>query len=265
MASLVFDGEVSVDIQDGVARIIMTSTESDGAFEWGTKREEHRWNPIMVSAVNQALDAAENNPEVCVVVVGNRGKFWSNGMDLKWLDFAPADAQADHGAKLNSLMARICTFPLPTIAAMSGHWAAAGGMMGLAFDFRVMSSDRGYFFIPGVDLGLVYAPLQIALMKGKLPPSMQRDVIVYNIKKWNASELQATGAVDAVAPSAEVQAKALELAEQVKVKGRGAARKAMGPIKRLVYKDVVDALQDNAGMGYGGRTKGVDRFAPSKL
>ena len=38
---------------------------------------------------------------------------------------------------------RMCCFPLPTIAALRGHWCAAGGMMGLALDFRFMSSDSG--------------------------------------------------------------------------------------------------------------------------
>merc|ERR1719152_627331 len=132
-------------------------------------------------------------------------------MDLKYLDTVDSELSLQHTCRTNELMARVCCFPLPTIAALSGHWCAAGGMMGLAFDYRVMSSDRGFFFIPGVDLGIVYAPLQVALMKGKLPPSMQRDVIVYNIKKWNASDLLATGAVDAVAPAADVQEKALEL------------------------------------------------------
>ena len=40
------------------------------------------------------------------------------------------------------------TFGMPTIAAISGHFCAAGGMMGLCFDYRIMSSDRGFFFIP---------------------------------------------------------------------------------------------------------------------
>ena len=38
---------------------------------------------------------------------------------------------------------RVCCFPLPTVAAFKGHWCAAGGMMGLAFDFRVMASGSG--------------------------------------------------------------------------------------------------------------------------
>jgi hypothetical protein len=31
-------------------------------------------------------------------------------------------------------------------------------MLGFAFDVRIMTSDRGLFFVPGIDLGLVYSP-----------------------------------------------------------------------------------------------------------
>jgi len=85
------------------------------------------------------------------------------------------------------------------------------------------------------------------------------------MKRWDATALKGTGLVDLVAPAAEVPVKALDFAMKLKVKGQGAARKAMGGIKREVYKDVVEALRENAGMQYGGRSKGVDRFAPSKL
>merc|ERR550525_1413656 len=129
----------------------------------------------MVRAMNQALDAVEASSEASVIVVANAGKFWSNGMDLKYMDAETESREAkEHGPRLNELMARLCTFPLPTVAALAGHWCAAGGMMGLAFDYRVMASDRGFFFIPGVDLGLVYAPTQVELMKAKLPRALHR-------------------------------------------------------------------------------------------
>merc|ERR1719277_2572593 len=105
----------------------------------------------------------------------------------------------EHGARLNELMARICCFPLPTVAALGGHWCAAGGMFGLCFDYRVMSDDRGFFFIPGVDLGLVYSPFQVELMKAKLPMHMHRKVIVFNSQRWTASQLLQEHVVDVVA------------------------------------------------------------------
>ena len=47
---------------------------------------------------------------------------------------------------------------------------------------------RGLFFIPGVDLGLVYAPMQTELMKAKLPQAMHRDVILFNSRQGRRVE-----------------------------------------------------------------------------
>jgi len=251
-----------LEVNDGVALLTMVGVE--GAFPWGTRREEHRWNPIMVRAISSALDEVEKDPEVHVVVVANDGKFWSNGMDLKFIDAHDGQQVVkEHGLRLNELMARICCFSLPTVAALGGHWCAAGGMMGLAFDYRVMSSDRGFFFVPGVDLGLVYAPLQVALMKAKMPVDMHREVIVMNTRKWVAEELVERRVVAHAVPAVRVLSKALELASTLKPKGTGPARKAMGGIKREVYREVIAALGGGGDMGYAGRTRGVDRAVPT--
>jgi len=255
-----YHNEVSVNVQEGVALITFVGTE--GELPWGTKRAEHRWNPVTVQALNDALDAAEADEAVHAVVVTNEGKFWSNGMDLKFMDTADEAALKEIGPRVNQLLARVCCFPLPTIAALNGHWCAAGGMMGLAFDYRVMSSDKGFFFIPGIDLGLVYAPMQVALMKAKLPQDMHREVILFNTKRWVGPELAARGIVDAAVPSSEVVPKALEMAAALVPKGRGPARKALSGIKHGVYKEVVDAVEQGGDMGYEGRVKGVDRAAP---
>lgn len=255
-----FADEVTLEIRDGVA--LLTLAGADGAFPWGTLRAEHRWNPATVTALGQALDAVEASDEVCAVVVTNVGKFWSNGMDLKYLDASSKAEVREIGDRTNDLMARICCFPLPTVAAIQGHFCAAGGMMGLCFDYRVMSTDRGFFFIPGVDLGLVYSPLQMAVMSTKLPQSMHRDVILLNTKRWSADELAATGAVDVAVPCADVLPRAMELAAKLKAKGQGPARKALGGIKRGLYKNVLDALAAGGEMDTAGRTRGIDRAAP---
>lgn len=256
---VVFEDEVSLEFKDGVAVVTLKATS--GEFAWGTKREEHRWNPTTVKAFSQALDTVEAAGEsmASALVVANAGKFWSNGFDLK---YAASHATEDFQEKLNEIMTRVCCFPLPTVAALDGHWVAAGGMMGLAFDYRVMASDRGFFFIPGVDLGLIYAPLQIALMKSKLSPEMQREVIVFNSKRWNGEALAQKGIVECAVPSKQVLAKAMELAASLKPKGSGGARKALGGIKRAVYKDVVEACAAGGGMNMSGTTKGVE-YAPT--
>ncbi|CAE7428478.1 ECI3 [Symbiodinium pilosum] len=221
----VFGDEVSLIIRDGVA--VMTLLAQPGTWSWGTAREEHRFNPVTVRAWADALDVVEADEAVNVLIVTNDGKYWSNGMDLRYLD-KHADGAASLQQETNKLMARVCCFPRPTVAAFRGHWCAAGGMMGLAFDFRLMSRDAGFFFIPGVDLGLVYAPLQAELMKAKLPRSLHRDVILFNSRRWTAVELLAAGVVDEAVPRHDVLLRAQALAALLRPKGAGPARAALG-------------------------------------
>jgi enoyl-CoA hydratase/carnithine racemase len=120
-----------------------------------------------VEGLNDALDRALADSTVQSVLVHNEGKFFCNGMDLLWIDSHPAEAnqlQADAEA----LMARIVAFPLPTVAAIKGHFTAAGAMLGLSFDVRVMSADHGYFFVPAIDLGLVYSPGKLTQLPASL-------------------------------------------------------------------------------------------------
>jgi enoyl-CoA hydratase/carnithine racemase len=87
------------------------------------------------------------------------------------MDVHTGPENATLGKLVDDLMAKILCFPVPTIAAINGHFCAAGGMMGLCFDYRIMNSEKGFFFVPGVDLGIVYSPFQTAMMMAKLPVS----------------------------------------------------------------------------------------------
>lgn len=241
---------------------LITLCATGGAFPWGTKKAEHRWNPPLLAALDACLDAAEANQEIQALVVAGAGKFWSNGFDLPYLDAHTAEDNSALNQSLNAMMARLLVFPVPTVAALQGHWCAAGGMMGLTFDCRVMNSSQGYFFIPGVDLGIVYSPFQFALFQAKLPQSMHRDVIVLNAKRWNADDLLRTNLVDATAAGEEETIRAaLELARSLISKGNK-LRKTVGGIKRSLYKEVLAAMSDAPLMDVSGRTKGVAYAAP---
>ena len=116
------------------------------ALPWGTPVREHRLNPWLVGSLRERLDAVEDN--CACLVVHAEGTFFSNGLDLAWIDAHGGDGEAARFASsVDALFARLLTFPVPTVAAINGHWCAAGGMQGCALTFG-HAADRGYFLCP---------------------------------------------------------------------------------------------------------------------
>jgi hypothetical protein len=83
-------------------------------FPWGTLVSEHRINPPLIGALNAALDQALVMDDAACVVVTNQGKFFSNGLDLKWIDQHPGDAADAMQASVERLLLRLLTFAIPT-------------------------------------------------------------------------------------------------------------------------------------------------------
>lgn len=281
--SVSFEELVRVDMLEGrVARVTMLhggagaggEGEDLAVFSWGTRMGEHRLNPPLLSALNKALDAALANEAVACVVVTGEGRFFSNGMDLQWI--AQHQSSADdlqHEAEL--LLARLLTLPVPTVAQINGHFCAAGAMLGLAFDVRVMSSERGLFFVPGIDLGLVYSPGMTSLMKAKTPVHMHSEMIVFG-QKYSAKDLERERVVALACSLADLPSVALRHALQLTDKGRfGTAkyRATMQAIKQNTFKEAFDLLSQARafkGMGFSdgawdehGRAKAAQVQGPS--
>ena len=131
---------------------------------------ENRFNPDFLEAFLHSLDEIEAQTEATTLVVTSADeKIWCNGIDLAWL--GPVLMQNDVATakrffyQLNGLFKRLVNYPLVTIAAINGHAFAGGAILTGAFDFRFMRSDRGYFCLPEVDLGIPFLPGMNALLR----------------------------------------------------------------------------------------------------
>lgn len=251
--------------ENGVATISLGDQASEDVLPWGTKAEEHRLYPELVLALLGALDRIAEDVAVQALVVTASGRFWSNGFDLKWIQQHPDMADALQQVT-EVLCARLLKFPKPTVAAVNGHAAAAGAMLLLSFDVKVMNSTKGFCFVPGIDLGLVYSPGMTALMVAKLPQAIRHDFIVFG-QRYTAQMLAPHGVVNAAVPAEAVLETAVTMASELKPKAKHPA--TMARIKETLYHEAIAALECEPDemllhptftpMGFDALAAGVDR------
>lgn len=199
---------------------------------------ENRFNPGNLDAIEAALDEVEvSDGAGTPLVVTGEGKFFSNGLDLDWMSQAPEGEPEKVLERVHALFARVLAFPALTVAAVNGHAFAAGGMLALAFDQRVMRADRGFFCLPEADLGLPFSPGMSALISEKLTPAAANEAMVTG-RRFGGGDAEAVGIVDAVASEADVVDRAVERAAA----GAGRQAAVVAAIKRELYGPALAAL-----------------------
>jgi enoyl-CoA hydratase/carnithine racemase len=196
---------------------------------------ENRFSPGLLDALDKALDELEG---ARALVTTGTGKFYSNGLDLDWIS-RHTDQWGAYLDRVHGLFARLLTLPMPTVAAVNGHAFAAGGMLALAHDHRVMRADRGYFCLPEVDLGLSFTPGMNALIRSRLSPQVAHEAMITG-RRYGGEDARAAGIVDRAVPEAEVTATAIAIATPLTTKdGATVAR-----IRTAMYGSVLEALGD---------------------
>jgi enoyl-CoA hydratase/carnithine racemase len=182
-------------MKKGVSMALVDFTVDDNVAIVSMNSGENRFNFPFFEAFREVLDRIEHDTEANVLVVkSSHEKIWSNGIDLEW--FVPAiekDGPAVQDKFLSamfSFMRRLLTYPMPTIAAITGHAFAGGAFLSFAHDFRFMRSDRGWLCLPEVDIGMPLGPVFVALSKRALPMYLFEEM-QYTGKRLTARECEA--------------------------------------------------------------------------
>jgi enoyl-CoA hydratase/carnithine racemase len=199
---------------------------------------ENRFNPDTLGAIETALAELERSEDHGALVIVGEGKFFSNGLDLEWMGAAPPGGAEDVLRRVHALFARLLVFPTATVAAVNGHAFAAGAMLALACDARVMREDRGYFCLPEADIGLPFTPGMTALLKARLSAASAHEAML-TARRYSAQEALAAGIVDAAVPSERVLEAAVERAAALVSKPRA----TIAAIKRGLYGEAVATLE----------------------
>jgi Delta3-Delta2-enoyl-CoA isomerase len=199
---------------------------------------ENRFHPDWLAAVNAALDEVEKADGNKALVTTATGKFFSNGLDLDWLGTSGADFQA-YADDVEELFARFLALPLPTVAAIQGHAFAAGAMLSLAHDFRVMRADRGYWCLPEVSISIPFTPGMSALIQGRLAPQVAHEAMTTG-RRYGGEEARDARIVDHAVPEDAVRATAVKIAFTLAPN----AGDTLGTIKSRMYAPALTLLRD---------------------
>jgi len=204
---------------------------------------ENRFDRATISSLLALLDQIDAAAAPRALVTVADGKFWSNGFDQTWMSAHPEQVDALL-AEFRTLVARLVTLSAPTVAALQGHAFAAGAMLALAHDFRLIRADRGYFCLPEIDLGMALSPASIALVQTKLPAGTAEDLLMVG-RRYGGAHAVAAGIARAVAPEDGLRAAAIELARTL----AGKDPATLGTMKRRMFAGVTALLAEEGAPG----------------
>ncbi|GAA4601962.1 enoyl-CoA hydratase/carnithine racemase [Actinoplanes octamycinicus] len=215
-----------------------TLDRQDDVFVLDLGDTENRFHPDWLIAVGAALDEVEKADGPKALVTTATGKFFSNGLDLEWLG-ANGDKFREYATSVHALFARVLALPLPTVAALQGHTFAAGAMLSLAHDFRVMRADRGFWCLPEVAISIPFTPAMSALIQSRLTPQAAHEAMTTG-RRYGGEDARTAGIVDHAAPEDAVLPTAVKIAATL----AGNAGDTLGTIKARMYAPALTLLRD---------------------
>jgi len=217
----------------------ITRTLIDEAFKPALDAVERHWREQWRDA---KLSKDSKGGGGALIIVGKRSqnKFFSNGFDFPSLakdpNFFPR--------RSNPLITRLLTFPIPTIAAINGHCFAAGWMIAIACDYRVMtdgSKRNAWLCMNEVHFGAVWPLSFAALFRAKISDHRLIRKIALEGHRFSPTEALEAGFVDHLVDgdTSAVMAKAEQVAAQV---SSIAKEGVWGLIKSDLYRDALERI-----------------------
>lgn len=172
-------------------------------------------SPEMTSNLLQALDDLEADPGVRAVVLTGRGKAFSAGADLAFLERVTelgAEENYRHSLSLMRLFHRVYTYPKPTVAAVNGPAVAGGAGLATACDLVVMDEEARLGYTE-VKIGFVAALVSVILVRA-VGEKAAKDLLLTG-RLVEAREAKALGLANRIAPPGKALEEAKALAEEV--------------------------------------------------
>ncbi|HTR85837.1 MAG TPA: enoyl-CoA hydratase-related protein [Reyranella sp.] len=193
--------------------------------------KHNRLNTEGLGKLRAAIEAAEANPDVRVMVLTGAGeKTFCSGYDLGSIpsgkDAKPSSET--HKDNFETVMDRLEAMRMPTLCALNGGVYGGATDMALACDFR-MGVKGMKFFMPAARFGLHYYPSGLRRYTQKVSPSFAKRAFLLS-EDFTDEDLLRVGYLDWLVDRSEFKAKVDETAAKL----AGLAPLSMRNMKRAI-------------------------------
>ena len=168
--------------------------------------------PEFLDNINAGLDRAEKEQAGAVILQGREGMF-SAGFDLGEFKKGPETglAMVNRGFEL---LIRLYSFPLPLVAACTGHGIAMGAFIIMACDTRIGSRGKFKLSLPETAIGMALPTILVELATSRIARAHITRAILQS-EVYNPETAVGAGFIDEVVDAEKLRTRTLEVARQL--------------------------------------------------
>lgn len=172
----------------------------------------------MMDALRGALETAENNADVKVIIIDANGPAFSAGHNLKEMHAARGDSDGGRAyfaalmEKCSALMQAVTSHPKPIIAQIDGVATAAGCQLVASCDLAYASSSSS-FGTPGVNIGLFCSTPMVAVSRS-VSPKQAMEMLLTG-ERISARHAEAIGLITAQMEASALPAYVTRIAQTI--------------------------------------------------
>lgn len=215
--------------------------EEDVAIIHINDGSDNRINYTFLKNINSLLDSVVGNSSCKGLVTTGEGKYYSNGLDLEWMETITGQELIEFMHDLQRLYLKILLFPLPTLAVLNGHTYAGGAILAFAHDLRTINSDKGWLCFNEVHLNKRISSFKKEFLKIKLGGGKNvSDALVLG-RRYSSDDAHRNHLVHAAYPSQSLLDSSLQVLQSFYGKD-GYTRQGLLNMKKDIYKLPIEAF-----------------------
>lgn len=224
-------------------------------------------SPELIPAIMRAVDTAPKQGVRALVLSGSPGRF-CGGLDVPLLVTLDRPAMTAMWRDFYSMMCVLAACPVPIAAAITGHAPAAGTVLTLFADYRIVAEGDWKLGLNEVQVGLTLPPVIFSALH-RLIGAHQAERLAVSGLLVSPPEALRIGLVDEIVPPAKVVDRAVEWCQGMVALPEGAMtatrQKARSDLTKLFEHNFANELEDVLDMWWDDDTQSILRSLAERL